>query len=119
MTPPILENISTWLVDWSLVTMMGNTTPPRDPNDENDENDEDDEDDEDDKDDEDDEDDKDNKDDIEDDENDDDERRDGATGALSPGDFGKFIGEEIEKWPKVVKSPAPRRTDPQLNMREA
>jgi hypothetical protein len=23
--------------------------------------------------------------------------------ALSPGDFGKFIGEEIEKWPKVVK----------------
>jgi len=23
--------------------------------------------------------------------------------ALSPGDFGKFIGEEIEKWAKVVK----------------
>jgi ABC-type Zn2+ transport system substrate-binding protein/surface adhesin len=68
MTPNILENISTWLVDWSLVTIMGNTTPPRDPNDENDEDDEDD------KDDEDDEDDKDNKDDIEDDENDDDER---------------------------------------------
>ena len=43
MTPNILENISTWLVDWSLITIMDNTTPPRDPNDENDENDEDDE----------------------------------------------------------------------------
>jgi hypothetical protein len=52
MTPNILENISTWLVDWSLVTIMGNTTPPRDPNDENDEDDEDDEDDKDDEDDE-------------------------------------------------------------------
>ena len=41
MTPNILENISTWLVDWSLVTIMGNTTSPRDPNDENDEDDED------------------------------------------------------------------------------
>ena len=37
MTPNILENISTWLVDWSLVTIMGNTTPPRDPNDDDDE----------------------------------------------------------------------------------
>jgi hypothetical protein len=37
MTPLILENISTWLVDWSLVTIMGNTTPPRDPNDDDDE----------------------------------------------------------------------------------
>jgi hypothetical protein len=46
MTPNILENISTWLVDWSLITIMDNTTPPRDPNDENDEDDEDDEDDE-------------------------------------------------------------------------
>jgi len=49
MTPPILENISSWLVDWSFVTIMGNATPPRDPNDgddEDDENDEDDEDDE-------------------------------------------------------------------------
>ena len=55
MTPNILENISTWLVDWSLVTIMGNTTPPRDPNDENDEDDEDDEGDEDDEDDKDDE----------------------------------------------------------------
>ena len=43
MTPNILENISTWFVDWSLVTIMGNTTPPRDPNDEDDEDDEDDE----------------------------------------------------------------------------
>ena len=67
MTLNILENISTWLVDWSLVTIMGNTTPPREPNDENYEDDEDDEDDKDDKDD---------KDDDEDDENDDDERQD-------------------------------------------
>ena len=28
MTANILEDISTWLVDWSLVTIMGNTTPP-------------------------------------------------------------------------------------------
>jgi hypothetical protein len=63
MTPNILENISTWLVDWSLVTIMGDTTPPRDPNDENDEDDEDDKDDKDDEDDEDDEDDKDDEDD--------------------------------------------------------
>jgi len=61
MTLNILENISTWLVDWSLVTIMGNTTPPREPNDENDEDDKDD---------------KDDKDDDEDDENDDDERQD-------------------------------------------
>ena len=27
MTPNILENISTWLVDWSLVTIMGNMLP--------------------------------------------------------------------------------------------
>ena len=37
MTPHIPENISTWLVDWSLVTIMGNTMPPRDPNDDEDE----------------------------------------------------------------------------------
>ena len=61
MTPNILENISTWLVDWSLITIMSNTPPPPDPNDENDEDDEDDEDD---------------KDDDEEDENDDDERQD-------------------------------------------
>ena len=66
MTLNILENISTWLVDWSLVTIMGNTLPPRDPNDENDEDDENDKDDNDNKDD---------KDDEEDDENDD-ERQD-------------------------------------------
>ena len=36
MTPHIRENISTWLVDWSLVIVMGNT-PPRDPNDDDDE----------------------------------------------------------------------------------
>ena len=41
MTPLILENISTWLVDWSLVTIMGNTTLPRDPNDDDDEEEED------------------------------------------------------------------------------
>ena len=67
MTPNIPENISTWLVDWSLLTIMDNTTPPRDPNDENDEDDEDDKDDKDDEDD---------KNDDEDDENDDDERQD-------------------------------------------
>ena len=61
MTAPNLENISSWLVDWSLVTIMGNTLPPRDPNDEDDEDDEDN---------------KDDKDDDEDDENDDDERHD-------------------------------------------
>jgi hypothetical protein len=44
MTPRIPENISTWLVDWSLVTIMGNTTPPRDPNDDDDEDEEDEED---------------------------------------------------------------------------
>jgi hypothetical protein len=66
MTPPILENISSWLVDWGLVTIMGNTTPPRDPNDEDDEDDEDDKDNKDDKDDD---------EDDEDDENDDDDER--------------------------------------------
>ncbi len=35
ITPRIPENISTWLVDWSLV--MGNMMPPRDPNDDDDE----------------------------------------------------------------------------------
>lgn len=45
MTPPI-ENVSTWLVDWSLVTIIDNTLPPpRDPNDDDNEDDEDDEDD--------------------------------------------------------------------------
>jgi hypothetical protein len=40
MTARIPENISTWLVDWSIVTIIGNTMPPRDPNDD-DEDDED------------------------------------------------------------------------------
>jgi hypothetical protein len=29
MTAPIPENVSTWLVDWSIVAIMGNTVPPR------------------------------------------------------------------------------------------
>ena len=44
MTPRIPENISTWLVDWSLVTIIDNTMPPRDPNDDDDEDEEDEED---------------------------------------------------------------------------
>jgi hypothetical protein len=44
MTPSIPENISIWLVDRSLVTIMGNTMPPRDPNDDDDEDEEDEED---------------------------------------------------------------------------
>ena len=43
MTPHIHENISTWFVDWSLVTIIDNTLPPRDPNDDDNEDDEDDE----------------------------------------------------------------------------
>jgi len=35
MTPRIPENFSTWLLDWSLVAIMGDT-PPRDPNDDDD-----------------------------------------------------------------------------------
>ncbi len=43
MTPRIPENISTWLVDWRLVT-IGENVPPRDPNDDDeDEEDEEDE----------------------------------------------------------------------------
>jgi hypothetical protein len=37
MTPRIPENISTWLVDWRLATLIDNTMPPRDPNDDDDE----------------------------------------------------------------------------------
>jgi hypothetical protein len=44
MTPRIPENISIWLVDRRLVTIMGNTMPPRDPNDDDDEDEEDEED---------------------------------------------------------------------------
>jgi hypothetical protein len=40
MTPRIPENISIWLVDWSVVSIMGNTMPPRDPNDDDDEDEE-------------------------------------------------------------------------------
>ena len=36
MTPRIPENVSTRLVDWCLVTVIGNTMPPRDPNDDDD-----------------------------------------------------------------------------------
>jgi hypothetical protein len=44
MTPRIPENISIWLIEWSLVTIMGNMMPPRDPNDDDDEDEEDEED---------------------------------------------------------------------------
>ena len=44
MTPRIPENMPTWLVDWSFVTIMGNTMPPRDPNDDDDGDEEDEED---------------------------------------------------------------------------
>jgi hypothetical protein len=36
MTARIPENVSTWLVDWSIVTIIGNTMPPRDPDDDDD-----------------------------------------------------------------------------------
>jgi len=42
MTHRIPENVSIWLVDWSVVTIMGNMMPPRDPNDDDDAEDEDD-----------------------------------------------------------------------------
>jgi hypothetical protein len=35
MTPP--KSISTWLVDWRLVTIIGDVLPPRDPNDDDEE----------------------------------------------------------------------------------
>jgi hypothetical protein len=45
MTSRCPENSSTWLVDWSAVTIMVNTMPPRDPNEDDDDvDDEDDED---------------------------------------------------------------------------
>jgi hypothetical protein len=31
MTPRIPESLSTWLADWNLVTIVGDTVPPRDP----------------------------------------------------------------------------------------
>ena len=36
MTARIPENVSTLVVDWSIVPIMGNTMPPRDPNDDDD-----------------------------------------------------------------------------------
>ena len=42
MTARFPENVSTWLVDWSILTIMGDTMPPRDPKDDDDEEDEDD-----------------------------------------------------------------------------
>ena len=42
MTRRVPENVSTWLVDLSILTMLGNTTPPRDPKDDDDAEDEDD-----------------------------------------------------------------------------
>jgi hypothetical protein len=36
MTARIPENVSTWLVDWSIVTIMGSAKPPRDPSDDDD-----------------------------------------------------------------------------------
>jgi hypothetical protein len=41
MTVCIPENVSTSLADRSLVTIMGNTLPPRDPNDDEDDDDKD------------------------------------------------------------------------------
>lgn len=36
MTPCGPEIVSPWLVDWGVVTVMGNTMPPRDPEDDED-----------------------------------------------------------------------------------
>ena len=41
MTARIPENVSTWLVDWSIVTIIGNAMPPPDPDDDDDAEDED------------------------------------------------------------------------------
>jgi hypothetical protein len=37
----VRENVSTWLGDWRIVTMTGNTLPPRDPDDDDDDDEED------------------------------------------------------------------------------
>jgi hypothetical protein len=42
VTPRIPESVSSSLVDWSSVTIMGGMMPPRDPNDDDDAEDEDD-----------------------------------------------------------------------------
>jgi hypothetical protein len=39
MTAHIPEDDSTWLFDWNIVTIIGNTMPPRDPNDDDDDDD--------------------------------------------------------------------------------
>jgi hypothetical protein len=39
MTPRIPENIRTLFAGWSLVTIVGDTVPPRDPNDDEDDDD--------------------------------------------------------------------------------
>jgi hypothetical protein len=39
----MLEIVSPWLADGSVVTIMGNTMPPRDPNDDDDDDDDEDE----------------------------------------------------------------------------
>jgi hypothetical protein len=39
---PRTPNFSTWLIDWSLVTTLGDTMPPRDPNDDDDDDEDDD-----------------------------------------------------------------------------
>jgi hypothetical protein len=44
MTPPIAENVSAGLVDWSIVAITGNKMPPRDPDDDDDDDDAEDED---------------------------------------------------------------------------
>ena len=36
-----IENVSAWLLNWSIVTIMGYTMPPRDPDDDHDAEDED------------------------------------------------------------------------------
>ena len=36
MTPSMFETVSPWLVDGSVVAIMGDTMPPRDPNDDED-----------------------------------------------------------------------------------
>ena len=41
MPAHISENVSTWLVDRSILTIMGNTMPPRDPKDDDDDEEED------------------------------------------------------------------------------
>ena len=43
MTLRISENVPPWLMDWSLVTLVGDTLPPRDPDDDDDEDEEDEE----------------------------------------------------------------------------